>query len=118
MGTDCGEDSRCTDTSYARAYRKCDNRARRERQIELIVEVGRDLDHLVRNPLIRGALRMARGPAALAGISTLQSFLERGFAAFRAMENADFFLQTIEGRERKIMSRILAGSQDPFDLKQ
>ena len=114
LGPDCGEESCWADSTYTRAYRKCDNRVQRERQIELIVEVGQDLDHLVRNTLIRGALRLARRPAALAGISTLQNFLERGFAAFRSMRNADYFLQTIERRERKIMTAILSGSQDPF----
>ena len=114
LGPDWGEKPCWTDSTYARAYRKCDNRVQRERQIELIVEVGQDLDHLVRNPLIRGALRVARGPAVLAGISTLQNFLERGFAAFRSMRNADYFLQTIRRRECKIMSAILSGSQDPF----
>jgi len=109
-----GDGSQLSTAEYCRAYRRCDNRAERERQIGLIVEVGRDLDHLVRHPLIRGALRLARGPAALAGISTLQNFLERGFAAFRAMGNADHFLATIESRERRIMDEILAGSDQPF----
>lgn len=103
-----------THQSYARAYRKCDNREQRERQIKLIVAVGKELDQLVRNPLIRAALRVARGPAAFAGISTLHSFLERGFAAFRAMRSADYFLSTIERRERKLMDAILSGSEDPF----
>ena len=114
LGTECDRDPCCTDKSYAHAYRKCDNRDQRERQIELIIEVGQDLDHLVRNPLIRGALRVARAPAALTGLGALQSFLERGFAAFRAMRNADHFLHTIEHRERKVMDAIFAGSDDPF----
>lgn len=113
-GIECDQESFWTHLTYTNAYRKCDNRTQRERQIALIIEVGQDLDHLVRNPLIRGALRVARVPAALAGISTLQSFLERGFAAFRAMRNADYFLQIIEQRERKVVDAIFSGADDPF----
>ena len=114
IGKDCATESCWAHSAYARAYRKCDNQRQRERQVGLIVEVGQDLDHLVKNSLIRGALRVARGPAALAGISTLQRFLERGFAAFRAMRNADHFLQTIEQRERKVIREIFSGSDNPF----
>jgi hypothetical protein len=109
-------DSDWTEPIYACAYRRCDNFESRERQIGLIIQVGKDLDHLVCNPLIRGALRVARGPAALAGISTLQRFLERGFAAFRAMRGADHFLRTIETRERAVLEAIFSGSNHPFDV--
>jgi hypothetical protein len=50
-----------------------------------------------------------RKPARLAGLSKLQSFLERGFAAFRKMGGADEFLRLVIARERKLLNALFAG---------
>ena len=57
---------------------------------------------------------MMRKPARLAGLSALQDFLERGFAAFRGMGGAQTFLATINERETKILEAIVDGATDPF----
>jgi hypothetical protein len=99
---------------YCKAYRRAGNFPLRRRQIKLIVDIGTALDVYVGKPLIRTALAMMRQPARLAGMSGLQDFLERGFAAFRAMNGANEFLNTIETREIEIMEAIIGGSTDPF----
>jgi hypothetical protein len=99
---------------YCRAYRRAGNFALRQRQIRLIVDIGAELDRHVKKPLIRTALAMMRKPAKLAGLSALQDFLERGFAAFHAMGGANEFLRTIETREMQIMEAIVGGANDPF----
>jgi hypothetical protein len=100
--------------AYCDAYRALDDRRSRERQIELIVTAGRALDRYVGKPLVRSALLAMRQPARVAGLGALQDFLERGFAAFRAMHGADEFLATIEARERGLMNAILGGDRAPF----
>ncbi len=100
--------------SYARAYRQAGTRAERLRQIELIDEVGRRLDVLVGRPLVYATLKLMRTPARLAGMQELQSFLERGFEAFRHMGGAQEFLETISGREKAILSRLFSGRPSPF----
>lgn len=50
-----------------------------------------------------------RKPASLAGLTELQSFLERGYAAFRKMGGADEFLALVIGRERQLMDTLFAG---------
>ena len=100
--------------TYCAAYRALGNRDARERQIELIVVVGRALDRYVDKPLIRSALAAMRQPARVAGLSALQDFLERGFAAFREMGGADEFLATVESRETALMNAIFAGNNHPF----
>lgn len=102
--------------SYAEAYRRVGRRADRERQISYIIAAGRDLEKLVRTPLIYTLIRMARGPAHLAGFGALHDFLEDGFRAFRAMGGAGEFLDAIENRETRIMENIFAGKPDPFRL--
>ncbi len=103
-----------TEQSYVQAYRDAGSRAEREHQIALVGEVGRRLDRLVVKPMVYATLKLMRRPARLAGLDELQSFLERGFEAFRHMGGADEFLATIDGREREILSRILSGHPAPF----
>ncbi|NIR28165.1 MAG: hypothetical protein GWN84_02290 [Gammaproteobacteria bacterium] len=101
---------------YAEAYRRCDNYDRRLHQIELVHEVGGDLEELVHKRLVYAALRLARRPARLAGLGDLQDFLERGFAAFRNMRGADKLLDIIVHREKTILDRIYNRHPQPFDL--
>jgi hypothetical protein len=101
---------------YARAYRESGRRAERARQIALMGEIGEYLDGVVRKPMVRGLVRIARGPAHAAGFGLLQEFLERGLDAFEAMHGADEFLGTIRAREERAMARLFAGDPDPFEF--
>ena len=82
-----------TVAKYAAAYRKAGHRAEREKQIELTTDIGRYLDGVVRRPMVRALVKLARGPAHAAGFGLLQEFLERGLDAFEAMHGADEFLR-------------------------
>ncbi|MCP5459163.1 MAG: hypothetical protein H6971_06005 [Gammaproteobacteria bacterium] len=104
------------DALYVQAYRHCDNQLQRRRQIELISILGRNLEWIVAKPLVYTALRMARGPAHLAGFGELQQFIEAGFAAFRHMGKAKEFLATVIHRETTILDRIYTHHPRPFDL--
>lgn len=99
---------------YCNAYRAAGEYPSRQRQIALVAGVGRALDRYVQQPLIRGALRMMRRPARVAGLSGLQDFLERGFAAFARMRGADEFIATIDARETALHEAIAGGACDPF----
>jgi len=103
-----------TEAMYAEAYRRCDNYSQRLLQIELIHGIGAELDAVVANPFIYAALKLARGPAHLAGFGELQEFLEWGFGAFRHMHGAQWFLDTIVGREKRILDNIYAAQPQPF----
>lgn len=111
-----GPRAKVDERNYAEAYRAAGTRAERERQIELIMKVGEDLDAIVKKPLVFTILRLARGPAARAGLGQLQSFLERGFGAFRVMGGAEHFLETIGSREREVMRRLFANHARPFGV--
>ena len=95
--------------SYAAAYRAIGMREERTRQIDLIEHLGRSLDGLTRQPFIGAALRMMRKPAEIAGLGALQSFLERGYEAFRIMKNGSDFVAIVAGREREVSRRLLSG---------
>lgn len=101
---------------YCDVYLNSSERSGRERQINLILKLGRDLQKLVNKPVINYLLRMLRGPAHAAGFGLLQEFLESGFASFRALEDADHFVETIYEREWAAMQRMYAGDPNPFGL--
>jgi hypothetical protein len=106
--------SALTVRDYCEAYRGVDRFDARLRQIDLIGDVGAALDRMVGKSMIRAALTMMRKPARLAGLATLQDFLERGFAAFARMRGAGEFLATIRQRETDIHNAIAEGSDAPF----
>ncbi len=116
LPAECARTGHIEVQQYAQAYRACANRPVRERQIALIERVGRDLDAIVRKPLIYATLKLLRSPAKLAGLGEMQLFLERGFASFRSMGGADEFLATIIGRETRFLEQLFAGVADPFAL--
>ncbi|NCT82724.1 MAG: hypothetical protein GXC94_06245 [Comamonadaceae bacterium] len=98
-----------TPAGYAAAWRACGDPAARQRQIDLTMAVGESLDHLTAKPLLRQTLRLMRGPAQLAGLGTLQAFLESGFDTFRAMRGADEFLATVRQREEALARALFDG---------
>jgi hypothetical protein len=88
-----------TAREYAIAWRACGRPDARRQQIELTMAVGESLDKLTRKPLLRQSLKLMRGPATLAGLGALQTFLEAGFDTFRDMRGATEFLSTVRHRE-------------------
>ena len=96
--------------SYAKAYRETSTPAERRKQVALTIAVGERLDALVRKPLVLRTLKLMRTPARLAGLGSLQDFLERGFNAFAAMGGAAEFLATLEEREEELVRSYFAGA--------
>lgn len=92
---------------YAAAWKATGRRADRERQLEMVVAIGTEMTRLTRIPGLRMMLKMMRGPAAAAGLQSLQRFLESGFDTFssvtRRRGGAEQFLATIREREQQMM---------------
>ena len=105
-----------TEASYIAAFRTAGGEQERLRQVGLMRDVGEQLERVVGKPLIYSTLRMLRGPARVAGLLHMQQFLEKGFTAFRHMNGAEYFLQTIASRETALIERIFAGHPAPFQL--
>lgn len=105
-----------TNASYAMAYRALGGAAQRQRQIDLTLGIGTDLERLVRQRWIGFALRASHRPARAAGFGVLQQFLERGFDAFRRMGSARRLLQAIREREIQLMETLLRGDPSVSSL--
>ena len=100
--------------AYVAAYRNCDRKQDRELQIALIDKIGKTLDRLTRMRLIRVSLKLMNGPAHLAGLGALHSFLQRGFDAFSDMKGADEFLEIVIARETALMKEMFANPNARF----
>jgi hypothetical protein len=95
-------------SAYVTAWQQCGDAPAREQQIALMEQVGHTLDGLTRSPVLRHSLRMMRGPARVAGMGALHSFLESGFDTFRGMRGADEFLSLIGNRERELAATLFS----------
>jgi hypothetical protein len=84
---------------YAQAWRAVGARDQRRLQLAEVLHLGRDLDRLTRTTGLRLMLKMMRGPASVAQLSSLQHFLEAGFDAFASMRGANAFLEIVDKRE-------------------
>ena len=97
---------------YVTAWRGVARRPDRNLQLATVMNVGNELDHLTRIPGLRRLLKMMRGPASLAGLGSLQRFLESGFDTFASMgadgdgDGARHFLNTVQLREAGLIEQL------------
>ncbi|MBA3581895.1 MAG: hypothetical protein H0W44_05505 [Gammaproteobacteria bacterium] len=99
------------EAQYCQAMRQLD-KAQQLQRIELIQQVGMNIDAVVRTPFVGIALKMCRAPARAANIWALQLYLERGFAAFEPLRGASIFLNMVRSRENTIIENIMLGADD------
>lgn len=92
--------------AYVQAWQATGAAELRQLQVDLVLGVGRELDHYTRNRWLRQTLKLMRGPARAAGLASLQTFLERGFDTFAGMGGASQFLGLIDSRERALIRRL------------
>ncbi|MEK8032062.1 hypothetical protein AACH06_14645 [Ideonella sp. DXS29W] len=89
--------------AYRRAWQAVGRPSDRQRQVDLVMALGGQLDRYTRNRLLRHSLKLMRGPARAAGLASLQTFLERGFDTFSAMQGSTEFMALIERRELELI---------------
>lgn len=104
-----GAIGRLTAAAYALAYQEVGEPERRAHQITLVTELGMTLDRLARKPFLGTTLKLVSGPAHLAGLGELFSFVERGYRVCHQMGRANEFLETIASRETAIMEALFDG---------
>jgi hypothetical protein len=99
-------ESQINAAQYIACWRQVADSAARQHQLEMVLALGQLLDSLTRKPGLRTLLKMMRGPATIAGLVSLQKFLETGFDAFQDMRGADEFLKLIAEREADWIRRL------------
>jgi hypothetical protein len=104
------EQSELDPSAYLRAWKATGRPDDRERQVRVMRDVGLALAAYTRRPMLRRTLKFMRAPAAAAGLSSLQAFLEEGFEAFGELPDPKAFLESVTTRERALMARLFAAS--------
>ena len=100
LGFDSTSNTAASETAlYIAAWRRVGDPVARQQQLDIVLALGQSLNALTRKPGLRTLLKLMRGPAAAAGLESLQQFLESGFDAFQTMRGADEFLKLIAERE-------------------
>lgn len=92
--------------AYIQCWREVGDRVARQQQLQVVLHLGDELDHLTRMRGLRSLLKMMRMPANAAGLSSLQAFLEAGFDAFADMKGAAEFLRVVDERESSWISSL------------
>jgi hypothetical protein len=103
--------------AYVQAWNTVGRTADRNRQLDVVLHVGAELDRLTRTPGLRMMLRMMRRPANAAGLGSLQRFLEAGFDTFAGMSGhgsrAKEFLSLIHVREAYWINQLFTDEAGP-----
>jgi hypothetical protein len=88
---------------YVRAWRQMAASAQRARQLQMVVQTGKELERLTRLPGLRLMLKLMRKPALASGLGNLQRFLESGFDTFADLaqqpDGVATFLAWVQQRE-------------------
>lgn len=94
VGTDMTMDQ------YQMVYRSLDNYDQRLYQIALGAEVTRIFHRLSKKWVVAVSLNTVRAAAHLIGMGRILDFIHEGYAGFRAIHSIDYFVETIDKRER------------------
>lgn len=89
--------------SYAHAYRAMGRLPDREKQLNVIAQLGERLAGVVHIRGVNMLIKFARRPAKVANLLSLHEFLERGFDAFKDIGDIDAFINPIIQTERQLM---------------
>jgi len=85
---------------YREIYRALDNFDERLYQINLSIEVTRAFYQLSRKWVVAISLKTVRSAAHLIGVGKILDFIYEGYEGFRAIKNIDYFIDTVEAREK------------------
>ena len=112
VSEDGGDVALMSESEFDTVLLKATSREQLERQLELVVIVGREIEAVVHKPFVSTALKLCRKPAKLMGLSELQAFLERGFSAFKSMRGSETFFQIFKTREQDRINKLFIVRQD------
>lgn len=105
-----------TESLYAQCFRESHSLADRLSQVDMVRNIGEELESYVRSRFLTISLGMTQGAANVAGLGQLHRFISRGMAAFRGMGKVSPLLETLSERETALMTRIHEGEDAPFGL--
>lgn len=107
-------DQPLNDDIMCATYLKLDQYQPRLHQMDLLDELGQNMDKYIGSRMIKMAFKLAKGTAYKYRIDSMYEFIGEGFAAMESLPSAASFVQTFTRREREIIEKVHAGDPKPF----
>lgn len=95
-------------------YLKLDQAEPRLEQMDLLDDLGYNLDKYMRSIIVYSAFKMCKGVAHRHNFQTMYEFMQDGFLAMKPLKSAEHFVKTFTATERDIISRVHRGDLQPF----
>jgi hypothetical protein len=96
---------------YQDIYRQLENYDQRIYQIQLSTKVTHAFHRLSKMWVVGISLNTVRTAAHLLGMGKIMDFVHEGYVAFRTINNIQYFVETIEERERAWHDEIWFGTK-------
>lgn len=93
---------------------KLDQQQARERQLQLLDDLGLSLDKYMRSFMMYAAFKMCKGLASKYHFELMYEFIGEGFVAMKPMKSAAKFIHQFTKVERQIVTNVHAGDAQPF----
>lgn len=100
---------------YLAGFRQPAHQDDRQRQLQLVAELGHRLDRYIRSRMLHATFRMVRKPAHAAGFANLYDFMDRSFRVMKPVPSVGLLLEQLAAREETIMQRVFAHHPAPFE---
>lgn len=108
-------DEPLTEMNYLKGFRQENHREARQRQLQLVAELGHHLDRYIRSRMIQTTFRMVRKPAHAAGFANLYDFMDRSFRVMKPVPSVGLLLEQLAAREETIMQKVYHHHPAPFE---
>lgn len=95
-------------------YRSVNQSEGRYLQLELLDQLGHNLDKYIRSKVIYRIFKLSKGLLIRYGLDAMYKFNEEGFAAMKPMLSTKVFISEFTKGERDVIAWIYAGNNDPF----
>ena len=96
---------------------KLDQQQARERQLQLLDDLGLSLDKYMRSFMMYTAFKMCKGLATKYNFELMYEFIGEGFVAMKPMKSAAKFIHQFTQVERQIVADVHAGKAQPFQRR-
>ena len=103
-----------TDEMMRLTYLKLDQGKDRLLQLQLLDDLGRNLDKYMRSFMVYTAFKMCKGAASKYNFEIMYDFMQDGFLAMKPLKSAEKFVREFTAVERQIVQRVHAGDPNPF----
>lgn len=103
-----------TDEMMRQTYLKLQQGDNRQKQLNMLDELGVYLDKYMRSFMIQAAFKMCKNVAIKHNFEVMYDFMQEGFLAIKPLKSAEKFVNEFTALERQIIDKVHSGDTNPF----